>query len=176
MITSNRDVMNVLRAALAAIAEAAGLIWTALGTVAKWMGEVFHTITTNKTVIKVFSAAWDMLGKAIGIVVDAFKWLLHNAGKVIDTLSHLKLPDITGITNLIPHFATGGTVAGARGEATLAVVHGGERITAPGSTSPGAVGASGFTIVGVSERQLIDMVDRGLYFRLQRSAPTRVRA
>jgi hypothetical protein len=30
----------------------------------------------------------------------------------------------------------------------------------------------GFTIQGVSERQIIDMVDRGLYFRLQRAAPT----
>ena len=171
MITSNKDVMNVLRAALAAIAEAAGLIWSALATVAKWLGEVFHTITTNKTVITVFGRAWDLLGKGIGIVVDGLSWILKNIGKVINALSHLKLPDITGITNLIPHFATGGTVAGARGEATLAVVHGGERITAPGSTSPGAVGASGFTIVGVSERQLIDMVDRGLYFKLRRASP-----
>jgi hypothetical protein len=34
-------------------------------------------------------------------------------------------------------------------------------------------GAGGFTIQGVSERELVDMVDRGLYFKLRRSAAYR---
>lgn len=33
-------------------------------------------------------------------------------------------------------------------------------------------GGNGFTIVGVSERDIMAMIDRGLYFRLQRAAPT----
>jgi hypothetical protein len=36
-------------------------------------------------------------------------------------------------------------------------------------------GSGGFTIQGVSERDIMDMVDRGLYFRLQRAAPTSAR-
>jgi hypothetical protein len=36
--------------------------------------------------------------------------------------------------------------------------------------------AGGVRIAGVSERELLDMVDRGLYFRLQRAAPTLGRA
>jgi hypothetical protein len=36
----------------------------------------------------------------------------------------------------------------------------------------GGKGTSGFTIQGVSERDIIDMVDRGLYFKLRRAAPT----
>jgi hypothetical protein len=32
-------------------------------------------------------------------------------------------------------------------------------------------GGGGFTIQGVSEQQLVDMVDRGLYFKLRRAAP-----
>ena len=33
-------------------------------------------------------------------------------------------------------------------------------------------GSAGVRLLGVSEQQIIDMVDRGLYFRLQRAAPT----
>jgi hypothetical protein len=37
----------------------------------------------------------------------------------------------------------------------------------------GRAGASsGVTIKGISERQIMDMVDRGLYFRFQRATPT----
>lgn len=38
--------------------------------------------------------------------------------------------------------------------------------------SMGSPVAQGVTIVGVTERQIVDMVDRGLYFKLQRAAPT----
>lgn len=34
----------------------------------------------------------------------------------------------------------------------------------------------GFVIQGISEREIVDMVDRGLYFRLRRAAPTQGRA
>lgn len=39
-------------------------------------------------------------------------------------------------------------------------------------TGTGDSGGTGFTIQGVSEQQILDMVDRGLYFRLRRAAPT----
>jgi hypothetical protein len=33
-------------------------------------------------------------------------------------------------------------------------------------------GGGGFTIQGVSESQLLDMVERGLFFRLRRASPS----
>jgi hypothetical protein len=173
MITGNKDVMNALRAALAAIATAASLVWQAVSEVAKWLGQVFDMLSHDQNVIKGFAAVWNILGGAVGVVVDAFKWLFANLGKVIDMLSHLSLPDITGITNLIPHFATGGTVPGRRGEPTLAVVHGRERVTAPGSAPGAGTRDSGLTIRGMTQRELVDMVDRGLYFRLRRAGVSR---
>jgi hypothetical protein len=35
----------------------------------------------------------------------------------------------------------------------------------------GKMGGGGFTIAGVSEREIVEMVDRGLYFKLRRAAP-----
>ena len=39
-----------------------------------------------------------------------------------------------------------------------------------------AVVTTGFTIQGISEREIVDMVDRGLYFKLRRAAPSAGRA
>ncbi len=42
----------------------------------------------------------------------------------------------------------------------------------PGGRMDGGAAGSGVTIQGISERELVDMVDRGLFFKLQRAAPT----
>lgn len=72
-------------------------------------------------------------------------------------------------------FAEGGW-AGMTGPETITVGDGGEpELIIPASKIGGAGGAGdggGVRIVGVSEAQLVDLIERGLYFRLQRAAPT----
>jgi hypothetical protein len=164
VITSNKDVMNVLRAALQAIADAASLVWSALSVVAKWMGDVFKTITENKGVVHAFGQAWDIVAKAINIVVKGLKWIVSNIGRVLGALGSIQLPDLTGITDLIPHFATGGVVGGARGEPQLAIVHGGERITAPGSSRAGSSGSPVIIALQLDGRTIARVVDERLSY------------
>lgn len=64
-------------------------------------------------------------------------------------------------------FASGGWVGLNGPEVALVGERGPEYVNPAGPGTPG-----GFTIQGISEREIIDMVDRGLYFRLQRAAPT----
>jgi len=82
----------------------------------------------------------------------------------------------------LPHFAsgisdfTGGlAVVGERGPELVNLPRGSDvipnnRLTATSST------VAGVYLAGVSEDDILDMVDRGLYFRLQRSAPTVLRS
>jgi hypothetical protein len=65
--------------------------------------------------------------------------------------------------------AAGGWV-GLNGPELAIVGEKGPEFIRPAGTGTG--GGSGFTIQGVSEADILDMVDRGFYFRLQRAAPT----
>jgi hypothetical protein len=160
--------MNVLRQAFKQFSDAVGVAWQTISTLIGWLAQVWNTISHNKNVISGFTAVWRFFGDAVHVVVDAFKWLLSNVGHVIDMLSHLKLPDITGITNLIPHFASGGIVD----RPTVALLgEGGEReyVIPESKMHQAQTSPPGFTIRGVSEREILDMVDRGLYFKLTRT-------
>lgn len=72
--------------------------------------------------------------------------------------------------------AAGGWV-GLHGPEMAIVGEKGPEFIRPAGTGTGGTGGSGsgFTIRGVSEREIVDMVDRGLYFRLRRAAPTAAR-
>ena len=110
-------------------------------------------------------------GKIADIIGNAFRSLkldigpfhISGGGVTID------LPKID-----IPHFAVGTPFVPAD---MLAVVHRGEAVI-PAAQNPftgggGGGGGRGFTIQGVSERDIVDMVERGLYFRMQRAGTGR---
>jgi hypothetical protein len=173
-IAGNKDAMNVLRTIFAGIVEVVGLAWEAIGRIITGIGNLVGAITSNKTAMKVFAQVFDIIAASIRAVVDALRWIIDNIGRVVNALGQIKLPDITGITDLIPHFAAGGRVPGPIGQPRLIVAHGGEnveRVGYGGDTSSRG-GASGVTIVGITESEILEMVERGMYFRFQLAAPT----
>jgi hypothetical protein len=174
-IAGNRDAMNVLRTIFQGIVEWIGLVWEGISRIITFIGNLVGAITSNKTAMKAFATGFDIIHTAVSAVVDALRWIVDNIGKVLNAIGSIKLPDVTGITNLIPHFAAGGRVPGPIGQPRLIVAHGGEQVQRSaytGRDGASSSGAPGVTIRGVTERELVDMIDRGLYFRLQRSAPT----
>jgi hypothetical protein len=80
-------------------------------------------------------------------VKEALRWLGSLAGPMIGPPGH-QIPN--------PNYGTNApTSAGGGG----------------GTRMPGGGGVTGVTLVGVNEQQILDMVDRGLFFKLRRSAP-----
>ena len=71
--------------------------------------------------------------------------------------------------HIVPH-AQGGWVGLNGPEIGLVGEQGPEYIIPHGQAM--ASRGSGFTIQGVSERDIVDMVDRGLYFKLNRASPS----
>lgn len=117
-------------------------------------------------------------GKVADIIGDAFRSLsidigpfhIRGGGITID------LPRID-----LPHFAEG--VVGFRGGLAVVGEKGPELVRLPrgsdvipnGAFAGAGTPMPGVFIQGVSQSDILDMVDRGLMFRLQRAAPTRVR-
>lgn len=144
-----------------------------VSTLVGWLVSVFTTISSNKTVLAAVGIAFHVIATAVGLVVDALRQLFTWAGKAIDILSHIHMPNIS-LPSWFPHFAAGGIVPGPIGAPQLVIAHGGERVQRPGGGDK-ITSSGGFTIQGVSERDIIDMVDRGLYFRLRRESPVPAR-
>ena len=108
----------------------------------------------------------DIIGKvigAIGTAIQAIKNFIDLAHKI-----PAAMPPIPGLP--LPHFAEGGWV-GLRGPELAVVGERGPEYIQPRHAAMGG-GGGGFTIQGVSEREIVDMVERGLYFRLRRAAPS----
>lgn len=69
------------------------------------------------------------------------------------------------------HMAGGGW-AGVNGPELAVLGDGGEpELVTPRSQLPTMAPSSGVTLVGVTEADILDMVDRGLYFKLRRASP-----
>lgn len=184
-ITSNKDVMNVLRTGFAVIAAAVDLAWKALQKVLGFIGDVFAKVTANKAVMKGFQTAWNLIGAAIGKVIDALRWIINNAGKAIDALA--AVPGVKLVSDSIGNLAgaVGGHAAGG-----FAGLHGPE-LSWLGEQGPEfvlsnqmlrnlatgkAATAPGYVAVAVSEADIAAAVDRELYFRINRASPGRQRA
>jgi len=105
---------------------------------------------------------------AINFVIDIINGVIRGINKIqvhID-VGPVKI-DWDGLKmKPIPKLHSGGIVPGAAGSDQLALLQAGERVI------PNGGGTEGVFIKGITERELVDMVDRGLYFRLQRAAPT----
>jgi hypothetical protein len=138
-----------------------------ISTLVGWLLSVFHTLSTNHAVLTVVGVTFHVIATAIGLVVSALQQLFGWAGKAIDILSHIHMPNIN-LPDWFPHFAAGGIVPGPIGAPQLVIAHGGERVQRPGGQDK-ITSAGGVTIQGVTEQDILDMVDRGLYFRLRRT-------
>jgi hypothetical protein len=150
-------------------------------------------------VADIFRNAITLAGNAIGalpgIIAAALHMVLDIAGRVVGKILDIilaipravaaaiaSLGDLSHVANLtqttvgrygtvpgaIPSHAAGGWV-GMNGPEIVRVGEQGPEFIRPAGTGSG--GGTGVTIQGVSERQILDMVERGLYFRLRRAAP-----
>lgn len=148
-----------------------GFMATLIGNVAAKLGELVAGISKSKPAMAILQGAFDVLKKTLEFIVDLLKQAWAAVEKLIDALTHLQLPDITGITDLIPHFATGGVAPGPRGHPVVAVLHGGEKVSSPGAEGKSGGLAGGFEAVAISKRDLARAMDQEMYFMLRRAAP-----
>lgn len=106
----------------------------------------------------------DMIQK----VRDAIEWFSKLASSVAGMSSADRIKQDLHNAG-VPGYASGGW-AGLNGPELAIVGERGPEFIVPNGGSAGGMG--GVTIQGVTEAEIMDMVDRGLYFRLQRAAPT----
>jgi hypothetical protein len=111
-----------------------------------------------------------VIGGIVKAIRDALAWLgqLAQAGRDFNKNNP--------VSNFGPfgagaHHDAGGWV-GLRGPELGWLGERGPEFVRKAGTGTGDGGGTGVRIVGVSARELVDMIDRGLYFRLQRAAPT----
>jgi hypothetical protein len=119
------------------------------------MGHVFNVVTywVGKIVRK--------LQQIIQHIAAAAKAAIH--------LGQIRLPNLSEFN--LPGHAAGGWV-GMNGPELAWVGEKGPEYIVPNGGGTGSGGGTGVMIQGVTEREIVDMVDRGLFFRLQRASPT----
>lgn len=157
-----------------------GTLFTIIGNVLGRLKDVITWISNSKPIMNGLRTTFDIIAKAIGFVVDALKQLVKWAEKAVGWLANIKAPDITGITDLIPHFASGGTIPGPRGSAQLIVGHGGEKVSSGGA---GGGGGGGGTVyinsvwppTQAQLREIMTVLEREMGYRLAAAPPTRGR-
>jgi hypothetical protein len=131
-----------------------------------------------QTVIRIIRT---IVGKAIGViggiitaVKNAIAWVQNLGGKINGIPV---MPPIPGLP--LPHFAQGGW-AGLHGPELAIVGEKEPEYIVPRSkmvSGGGGTGGSGtFVAIPLSQTELENAVDRGLYFKLRRSAPTLARS
>ena len=110
------------------------------------------------------------LGDMIGKIADAIRWI-QKLNLVTERTADEDIKHKLGL----PAHATGIDFVPETG---LAILHRGEQVLSPSMSlaNGGSRGGGGFTIQGVSEKQIMEMVDRGLYFKLQRAPATVLRS
>jgi hypothetical protein len=127
--------------------------------------------------------ALETLADWVGYTADGFKILgdmIFRADKLMNGLTkttkyyrqEIAQSGGGGGNPYMTAFAEGGW-AGLHGPEAVVVGDGGEpELIVPQSKLGSLNGGGGFTIQGVSESQLLDMVERGLFFRLRRASPS----
>jgi hypothetical protein len=115
----------------------------------------------------------DIIG-GIGDMISAIDRGLKKLGELLGTIYKVHTAQ-EGInyhtTGQVPGRAEGGW-AGLQGPELIRVgERGPERVTRAEDLRSSSRNGGGLTIQGVTERELTDMVDRGMYFRLRRAAP-----
>ena len=122
-----------IKNAFSSFGEAAASVWSDT-----WNG--ISSIVTNA-----FDGIKNTVKGAINWIIDKLNYFIDQANNVTGIFANIgvNVPKI----NQIPRFSAGGIVPGALGEATLAVLHGGEKvIPAAGLSMAGAGAGGGITI------------------------------
>jgi hypothetical protein len=115
---------------------------------------------------------FNVVGYWVGKIVNKLRAIISHiatATKAAIHLGDIRLPDLSEFN--LPGHAAGGWV-GTHGPELAWVGERGPEYIVPNGGGTGSSGGSGFTIQGVSEREIAEMVDRQLYFKLLRAAPT----
>lgn len=112
--------------------------------------------------------------KIVSDIIDAILGIPKAVGEALGSLVALGNTKFQVVPDRGPrptHHAGGGW-AGLKGPELSWLGERGPEYVIPNDKLGKSPSVSGVTIVGVSERDILDMVDRGLYFRLQRASPT----
>lgn len=144
-----------------------------------WIAIIGAVVSAVRTMIGVFQGMarivvniWSAVTSAIKGAINAVIRIINGAIRGINRIQvHIEVGpvkyDFWGLNlKYIPYLHKGGIVPGVPGSDQLAMLQAGEQVI------PRTQAGEGVYIRGISERELVDMVDRGLYFRLQRAAPT----
>jgi len=154
------DVMEDIGAAIIPVAE--GILNFSIGAI-EAAGKVQRSIMAMITAIKRAISAF------LNFFAQADKYREGNYANLTtsqaNTLYHTGTRAHGG-----PVTAGGAYLVGEEGPELFMPSSSGSIIPNGGTTGSASMG--GVTIQGVTESQILDMVDRGLYFRLQRAAPT----
>lgn len=118
-ITSNKDVMNILRGVVGFLADRFGNLTTAVGFVVGAIGGFIDSLTKNRTVMGIFRGVVDGIAGAFRAVQDAVGWVIKSVRDLIgwfQKLGDLKLPfSIPGLASGGPAFAGQTYVVGEKG-------------------------------------------------------------
>ena len=127
-------------------------------------------------VIPVMERVIGVISRLIGWIADAVGWF-RSLFESASSTSQVANQAAQSYWDPRQRRAAGGPVepggvymVGEHGPETLVMGSRGGSIVPNGGWSGG--GDSGVRLLGVSQQQIVEMVDRGLYFKLQRAAPT----
>lgn len=137
-------------------------------------GIVNGLVGLGAALLRIFGEAFQAVLRVVTGIISRIVGAIGGAIQAVaDLLTAInKVPNIPGASQYGKgdHHAMGGW-AGLHGPETITVgEQGPEYIRRAGSGT--GDGGSGLRVVGVSERDILDMVERGLYFRLRRASPS----
>lgn len=152
--------------------------WYVQQVVNFWLGLPGFIASLPGKIADVFRTAFNwvlsIVKGIVGHVIDVIKGIIQH---VKDALAWLaKLPNALRGKN-VGHDPIGDFLFGTNMPSSIQMPSSLQMPTQKTTQAPtGGGGSSGFMIQGVSEKDIVDMVDRGLFFRLRRAAatPTRV--
>ena len=119
---------------------------------------------------------WDKVYHAIRPVLDILGKVIGAIGTAIQAVKNFinlaqKIPAAMPVLPGLPHFDQGGTVPGPLNSPQLIVAHGGEQVLTRGQQHGSGGSSGGFTIQGVSRRDMERIVDEQLFVLIRRAAP-----
>jgi hypothetical protein len=164
--------------------EVALMIIGSIGDGLKALGKVMHdrfiagwgiaSTAVRTAVLGAMNSLAKEIGRIVGGIVDTILLIpraIDAALKALRILNNTPVQHMEHLKSNPSGHAAGGWV-GLRGpELGLLGEKGPEYVVPNHQLNRMGGNGGGFTIEGVSERQIVDMVDRGLYFRLRRAAP-----
>ena len=122
---------------------------------------------------KAFNGVLGVARRIVNAIIDVILAIPRAVAAALAALGALGSKQFQVSPGRTPRHAEGGWVGLHGPELGILGERGPEYVVPNHQLSTGrGGGGAGVTLLGVSEREILDMVDRGLYFRLQRSAPT----